>query len=462
MNYYLGIDVSKGYADFTMLNEKFETMEENFQLDDNFEGHALLHEFLMKFILEHDVDTIVAGVESTGGLENNWHTMLYQFQNSLPVKVTRINPIGINNASKASMNRNITDAISAQNIAEFMIRFPERLDFEENNKMSEMKRAWSLVRLLKKQKTQLLNHLQAALYSANPEILVYWNSPLPQWILTLIKMYPTAKKLAHAKVEKISAIPFVSTERAEKLIADAKRSVASYTDRTAEEMVKITVTHILALDKTIKNTVKKMHAEFDSPELKLLQSIPGIGELASVGLLIELGQIERFLNSKKLASYFGLHPVFKVSGDGKGSFRMSKKGRKEPRRILFMAVFTAIQHNDYLKEYYQAQLDNGMAKMSAIGKVMHKLIRIVFGVLKNKQPFNAEIDRNNINKKPAKKSVFSKKENKSRRFQKLGTDAPISKRQSQKRREQQVAQDGNKPSGTGSPVAQNDGNKKVG
>ena len=141
---------------------------------------------------------------------------------------------------------------------------------------------------------------------------------------------------------------------------------------------------------------------------------------------------------------------------------MSKKGRKEPRNLLFIAAFTAIQHNDYLKAYYNAQLENGMAKMVAIGKVMHKLIRIVFGVLKNKQAFNAEIDRKNINKKPAKKSAFAKKENKSRRFQKLGTDAPISKRQSKKRREQQVAQDGNKPSGAGSPVAQNNGNKKVG
>jgi hypothetical protein len=82
--------------------------------------------------------------------------------------------------------------------------------------------------------------------------------------------------------------------------------------------------------------------------------------------------------------------------------------------------------------------------------------------LKNKQSFNAEIDRKNINKEPSKKIVFTKKENKSRRFQKLGIAAPISKRQNKKRREQQVAQDGNKPSGTGSPVAQNDGNKKVG
>ena len=245
MDYYLGIDVSKGYADFTMLNAKFETVEENFQLDDNFDGHAKLYDLLTTFISKHDVEMVVAGVESTGGLENNWHEKLLSFQDYLPIKVTRINPVGVTNASKATMNRNVTDAISARNIAEFMIRFPERLDFEENNQMSEMKRMWSLVRLLKKQKTQLLNHLQIALYSANPEILKYWNSPVPQWILTLIKMYPTAKKLARAQVSKVASIPFVSVARAEELVATAQKSVASYTDRTAEEMVTITVTHTL-------------------------------------------------------------------------------------------------------------------------------------------------------------------------------------------------------------------------
>ena len=356
MNYYLGIDVSKGYADFIMINERFETAEENFQLDDNFEGYAQLYNFLKNFVSDHDVETIVAGVESTGGLENNWHANIRKFQDYLPVKVTRINPIGISNASKATMNRNITDAISARNIAEFMIRFPERLDFKENNKMSEIKRMWSLMRLLKKQRTQLLNHLQAALYSANPEILSYWYSPLPKWILTLIKMYPTAKKLSRAKVEKVSGIPFVSRARAEKLIADAKKSVASYTDHVAEEMVAVTVNHILSLDKTIKSTSEKLQKEFDGPELDLLESIPGFSKGTAVGLLVEIGHIERFLNAKKLAAYFGIHPVFHVSGDGKGACRMSKKGRKEPRRILFIAAFTAIQYNEYFKEYYQAQL----------------------------------------------------------------------------------------------------------
>ena len=36
--YYLGIDVSKGYADFIMLDANKKCVLENFQLDDTFEG----------------------------------------------------------------------------------------------------------------------------------------------------------------------------------------------------------------------------------------------------------------------------------------------------------------------------------------------------------------------------------------------------------------------------------------
>ena len=43
-NYYLGIDVSKGYADFVILNDKKRPIEENFQLDDTSLGHSYLHE----------------------------------------------------------------------------------------------------------------------------------------------------------------------------------------------------------------------------------------------------------------------------------------------------------------------------------------------------------------------------------------------------------------------------------
>ena len=40
--FYLGIDVSKGYADFVLLNANKNPVMEPFQLDDTAEGHSLL------------------------------------------------------------------------------------------------------------------------------------------------------------------------------------------------------------------------------------------------------------------------------------------------------------------------------------------------------------------------------------------------------------------------------------
>ena len=47
--FYLGIDVSKGYADFIILNSQKQVVVENFQLDDTFDGHCLLFELLSRF-----------------------------------------------------------------------------------------------------------------------------------------------------------------------------------------------------------------------------------------------------------------------------------------------------------------------------------------------------------------------------------------------------------------------------
>ena len=65
-HYFLGIDASKGYCDFVMLNANKQTVIENFQLDDTFEGHSRLYELLRRFNQDHPQSSIYAAVESTG------------------------------------------------------------------------------------------------------------------------------------------------------------------------------------------------------------------------------------------------------------------------------------------------------------------------------------------------------------------------------------------------------------
>jgi len=437
-NYYMGIDVSKGYADFTILNQKKEVVEENFQLDDTFEGHNQLFKILSDFYLQHPDSKLFAAVESTGGYENNWFNTLHKLQSTMELSVARLNPFGVSHSSKASMNRIITDKQSAKYVAEYLISYPEIVNYEVEDYFASARRQWTSIKMFTKQKTQLFNQLNSLLYIANPEILSFCRDGIRLWTLLLLEKYPTALKISRAKVTSLSKIPYLSKIRAEEIIENAKHSIASANDETTEETIVAIVKQIISLKKIIDRQINLLENNVDLPnEVKLLKSFNGIGTYSAVGLMIEIISVERFQSSKKLASFFGIHPVFKVSGDGKSGFRMSKKGRKEPRNILFNITRYAIAHNPFIKEIYKNHLNKGMAKLAAMGACMHKILRIIYGMLKNYKPFDAQIDLDNRSKIQVEKKQASKLKIE-RRFQKPSNKAPISRRQNKMRKENEL------------------------
>jgi len=449
--YYLGVDVSKGYADFVILDDKKQPVEKNFQLDDTFDGHSHLYERICKFSQEHPESIINASVESTGGYENNWFNSLIKFQGSLKLRTARLNPLGVNANSKADLKRNITDKISAQNVAEYMIAHPEKVSYQEEDPLSGLRKQWGFIQMLTKQKTQLLNQLESLLYTTNPDLLTYCKSGVPEWVLKLLVQYPTAYKLSKAKISSVAKIPYISSKKAQELVAYAKKSIASANDKITAQLIIATVKQILHLSEVIKSQTKVMAEECTLPGIALLKTFVGIGDFSAIGLLIQIQTSERFSSTKKLASFFGLHPVFKTSGDGSSGFRMSKKGRKEPRHILYMVALCAIQNNPLIHDIYLEHIKKGMNKMAAIGACMHKILRIIYGMLKHNKAFDPEIDRRNRDKKSQKKKSSSVDKN--RRYQHFDFKAPISRRQKRKRKElEQSHNDNNTKNGIITPV----------
>lgn len=435
--FYLGVDVSKGYSDFILIDQHKQQVKDNFQLDDTADGHSQLYDQLHQFFAQHPEAEICAAVESTGGYENNWYNTLLKFQGSLNIKTARLNPEGVYCNSKADLKRTITDKVSAKSIAEYLIAHPEKVAYQEEDYWSPMRKQWSFVKLLTKQKTQLLNQLESLIYTANPEVLQYCRDGMSQWVLKLLKQYPTAEKLSRAKVSTVARIPYMRKDRAQQLILDAKKSIASSQDNFTGQLVSSTIKHILQLEKSIKTQVKILADNCLMPEITILKTYPGISDYSAIGLMLELQTVERFSTAKKLSSFFGIHPVFKASGDGSTVARMSKKGRKEPRRILFMVALNAINCNPVIRDLYQKQLEKGKEKMAAIGHCMHKTLRIIYGMLKTNTAFDPAIDKKNQLSSFKKKSVKSKDKN--RRYQDFDSNAPVSRRQRKKREEQKMS-----------------------
>jgi hypothetical protein len=142
------------------------------------------------------------------------------------------------------------------------------------------------------------------LYTANPELLIYCKDGVPDWVLKLLKGYPTADKLSKAKLSSVAKTPFISFSRAQELVANAQKSIASATDKNTTQLIIATTRQILHLKEVIKSQTKIMAEGCSLPGADLLKTFTRIGNFSAIGLILQIQTVERFSSVKKLASFF--------------------------------------------------------------------------------------------------------------------------------------------------------------
>ena len=155
-------------------------------------------------------------------------------------------------------------------------------------------------------------------------------------------------------------------------------------------------THINFLQERIEATKKEIKELSDqNPGLKsqqkLLTSIPGIGDLTANTLLAEVGDFSAFENAPQLAAYAGLNPRAHHSGSSVyKKTRISKQGRSEIRRCLYMPAVVAIFHNPVIQALSERMTKTNHQKMEIIVAAMRKLLHLAYGVLKSQLPFDPD------------------------------------------------------------------------
>lgn len=94
----------------------------------------------------------------------------------------------------------------------------------------------------------------------------------------------------------------------EKRISQLPMHTRYATERLLEELRRVE-TQIELFEKRIKEVLK------DSVELKRIMSLPGVGYILGVVILLEIGDVSRFPGAPQLASYSGCTPRVHASGD---------------------------------------------------------------------------------------------------------------------------------------------------
>lgn len=117
--------------------------------------------------------------------------------------------------------------------------------------------------------------------------------------------------------------------------------------------------------------------------LDLLKSVPGVGPVIAttlVAALPELGSV----SDKRISALVGVAPFNRDSGKFRGN-RTIWGGRANVRAVLYMGTLSAVRHNPKLKAFYQHLLEQGKAKKVALVACMHKLLRILNAMMRDRK-----------------------------------------------------------------------------
>lgn len=122
--------------------------------------------------------------------------------------------------------------------------------------------------------------------------------------------------------------------------------------------------------------------------LTLLTSLKGIAAVSAIQLMGELLVLPADMSAKQWVAMAGLDPRHHQSGSREKTARVSKAGNTHLRRALYMPALSASRHEPHVAAFKDHLVTHkGLKKIQAIVAVMRKLLHAIHGMLKTGTPF---------------------------------------------------------------------------
>ncbi len=197
----------------------------------------------------------------------------------------------------------------------------------------------------------------------------------------------------------------VGKQKAVKIYEAAKRSIGKKVvgDGASCELKYLLEDYytLKAREAALLEKIEQLLPEIPYAENLLL--IKGVGVKTVAGFIAEVGDIRRFSSPKQLQKLAGLAIVDNSSGKHKGKTKISKRGRKRLRHLLFEVALSLVGKNEAFKslhQYYLTRKNNPLKKMQSLMAIACKVIRLFFVMLKKGIQFDEEKMLSDI-KRPA-------------------------------------------------------------
>ena len=392
-NLFVGIDVSKDYSSAQGLDREGRRL---FYIEFSMDGEGFSR--LSSMLSTHcgDVSKVTVGMESTGC----YHINLFAFLSSKGFVPAVINPLLITNFARLSLRKTKTDKKDALTIAQFLLAHREelsRIAYSQNDQdLKDLAREREALAVMI---AGLKNDTRRILQLTFPE-LEHHCKLFTETMLRFLSKFPSARVIRTAKLKEISKTlihvkgkrkrVFISSQEIIKL---AKTSVAS--DSAAREFIlseKIeTLLYLEEKKKRITGALIEACRSMRVDDLEIITSIDGISQITGSTFLAELGDVRTFSSHKHVIAFAGLDPSIHQSGQYEGISKISKRGNRHLRRVIFLMTLCVVRSRNVFREYFLRRKKEGLPSKKAILATAHKLLRALFAMLSNRSYFRKEV-----------------------------------------------------------------------
>jgi transposase len=394
----IAIDISKGksyYQAFAGLNEPHTKAVPIGHDRDGYERLTTTGEELKR-----RYGDVVYVFEATG----IYHKSL---QNHLEIKNERyviLNPLEAAKVRKSKLRSTKTDMKDCQSIA---LAYYTRESPDHDHKaflyetlMTMSRHYGHLSKVLRIEKVRFRNLLDVVC----PKWDEAYPDPYTEISLELLKQYPHPEKLRSRKEETIAKHLEKTTIHRHEVCMNETRKAKRYAEQAmsscSEDACEVSI--LCDSIERIAETTQMIEARLNEMTILVqndsfyeqLRSVPGIGEILSVRLIAELGDLDRFTSKRQLAACAGIDPIVYQSGQRTGNhLSITKKGNKRLRTLLYLAVTANIRigkSNPILAFYNKKrQQTTPMVHRAAVIACANKLLRTLYSMHRSGKRFES-------------------------------------------------------------------------
>ena len=294
------------------------------------------------------------------------------------------------------------DEYDSKCIAKVLLDYLDTLPYAKSDEIY-----WTLKQLVKMRKsivdnnTEIKNKLHAQLMHHYPNYNKIFNKIYCNTALNLWETYPSPNMILEEDFETLvsnlkswsnGVVGKVKANEILEIINNYPSNNIIYQEER-NSIIKLLVKQIKDNTKRLEEIEKEIIEIYDKLGCKL-HTYPCLTKISGACLLSEIGNINRFSNSGKLARYAGIAPIEKSSGNSEKHLK-NEFGNRELNSMFYSLACRSIcsgrtgntPTNPIFKEYYYKKIKEGKTKHQAIVCIMRRTCNIIYGILKNETEY---------------------------------------------------------------------------